>query len=143
MSNYQPAVWEGSNAPNSSFTSQNFNQNQDFNNQDFNNQGFIHDDRLDDNTSPANRRWIDHDGRQCQIVCRPAPRPQNPRFIANQIIGLPIDVARRRFHGTIIRVVIRNGQQLPTTMDFNANRINVETRNLNDREIIIKVVGFY
>lgn len=130
MSNYQPASWEGSDTTLSTKS------------QNFDTQEFAHNDRRNNNDS-ANRRWIDQNGRQCQIVCTPPNRPQNPHFIANQIIGLPIDVARRRFPNANIRVVIRNGEHLATTMDFNANRINVETRHLNGRETIIKVVGFY
>ena len=159
--NYQPAAWDGSDTVSADNFADNFAGNFADNvpSSDFiQNQGYsggaIHDDRLDDHTSPVDRRWIDRDGKHCRIVCTPAPRPRpsNPQFIARQIMGIPIqqrtlaEVLRRfppNSTGVPIRVVIRNGQQLPVTQDFNRNRINVETRTYQGREFITRIVGFY
>ncbi len=56
---------------------------------------------------------------------------------SNRIIGLHLNQALAIYPN--IRVVVRDGRQLPTTMDYRTDRINVETRN----GIIQKVVGHY
>lgn len=88
-----------------------------------------------------------HGGRRCRIVCDPPRRPphrpphqdhpQNLVLLSRSLIGKPINVARSIYPN--VRVVVADGRQLPTTMDYNPRRINVETRN----NIIIKIVGFY
>jgi hypothetical protein len=120
--NYTPAAWPG-------------------------NVGDVWDGRFVDNlgsnqtaNGATHSTFQDHLGRRCHIVCDPPknfPPQQNLRRIANLIIGKTIRQAQRIYPN--IRVVIRDGQQLITTQDFQVNRINVETMN----DIIIRVLGFY
>ncbi|AQN68542.1 hypothetical protein [Saudi moumouvirus] len=94
--------------------------------------------------------FYDNLGRRCRIVCDPVrppnqsrppvwgPGPQlNPQQIARSLIGRTIFEAQRIYPNT--RVVRSNGRDLPTTMDFRPDRINVETRG----NIIIRIDGFY
>jgi hypothetical protein len=81
-------------------------------------------------------------GRRCRVVCdnppRPGPGPDNQylRSIARRIIGQRFNDASRIY--PLIRVAIRDGQNLPLTQDYNPRRINVETRN----GVIRRIVNF-
>jgi hypothetical protein len=87
------------------------------------------------NTGPT---FTDRNGRRCRVVCDPRPvQPRNPQYYARFLIGRTVPDAKRIYPD--IRVVVRDGQQLPVTMDYRPDRINVETRN----GVITKVVGFY
>lgn len=85
-----------------------------------------------------NQTFTDRQGRRCRVVCE-NPRPHDQRLdrISRLIIGRNINDARRIYPN--IRVVKRNGQDVPTTMDYRPDRINVETRN----NIVVRVNGFY
>jgi hypothetical protein len=110
--NYTPAAWQG-------------------NNND------VWDGRFDDGLGPTQNTFRDEQGRRCRVVCEPPRNNQDPRRIARIILGKPIGQARRIYPN--IRVVIRDGQQLMMTQDFQEDRINVEIRN----GIIVRIVGFY
>jgi hypothetical protein len=75
-------------------------------------------------------------GSRCRLVCEQLP-VEYLRNIARMILGRHISQAYRIYPN--IRVVIRDGQELPVTMDYVVNRINVETY----RNIIIRIIGFY
>ena len=82
------------------------------------------------------------DGRRYRCHCvpidPPRPRPgQNLNYIARLILGRQLQDALRIYSN--IRVVIRDGQRLIVTQDYQRTRINVETRN----NVIIRIVGFY
>jgi len=85
--------------------------------------------------------FVDRRGRKCRIVCDPPPRPDrnqpNLQRIGRMMIGKTIYEARSIYPH--VREVIRDGQQLATTMDHRPDRINVETRN----GVIIRINGFY
>ncbi|AGF85084.1 hypothetical protein QJ854_gp698 [Moumouvirus goulette] len=97
----------------------------------------------------TNTTFYDNLGRRCRIVCDPVrppnqgrppvwgPGPQNPQQIARSLIGRTIFEAQRIYPN--IRVVRSNGRDLPTTMDYRPDRINVETRG----NVIIRIDGFY
>ncbi len=80
---------------------------------------------------PNRFNYTDNFGRECQVTCRPRQRPPFPSnnigYIIRIIIGLTLNEARRYYNN--IREVIRNGEQLPVTLDYNPRRINVETSN--------------
>lgn len=88
-----------------------------------------------DGDNSSLQSFIDTRGRRCRVVCETSPRNNLQKF-ARRIIGQNINAARIIYPN--IRVVIENGRQLPTTQDYQADRINVETRN----NIIIRVVNF-
>lgn len=81
-----------------------------------------------------------HNGLRCHLVCEPMyprPYPRNPRRIARFLLGKTLDEAYQIYSN--IRVVIRNGERLIITQDYDEDRINVATRN----DIITRIVGFY
>ena len=85
-------------------------------------------------TGRDGRRYRCH----CVAIDPPRPRPgQNLNYIARMILGRQLQDALRIYAN--IRVVIRDGQRLIVTQDYQQNRINVETRN----NVIIRIVGFY
>lgn len=83
-----------------------------------------------------NSSFINSEGRRCRIVCEP-PRNNNLQSIMRFIVGKNINDARGIYPD--IRVVVQDGQDLVTTMDYRPERINVETNN----NIITRVVGLY
>lgn len=128
MSNYQPAAWPGDN--------------------DWAKLGGAADNVWDGRFNPSQFRprpnrptetvFIDQFGRRCRTICEARPRDRgNLRQISRLLIGKHITEARRIYPN--IRVVIRDGVDLPTTLDYRPERINVETRN----GIIIRILGFY
>ncbi|BCS83425.1 hypothetical protein QLL95_gp0698 [Cotonvirus japonicus] len=99
---------------------------------------------------PVNTYFNDSRGRRCRIICdpihqrpphrpphRPSHRPLTPEQAANVIHGRHINDARRIYPN--VRVTRANGRDLPTTMDFRPDRINVATRN----NVITEIIGFY
>ena len=140
FSNYQPAAWAGNQAVP---TTVNYDGQGTYGNeQDYDDGRVGSQDARYPPGQDQNYRY--HRGRRCRWVCDPLPpRPPNPRFIARQLPGLRLLDAQRRFPGANIRVVIRNGQQLQVTLDYNPNRINVETSTRYNGEVILRVVGFY
>ena len=88
--------------------------------------------------SPNDQQSNNFGRRRCRWVCDNDDEPQNPnlRAIARRILNTPLNYAYRIYRN--IRVVIRDGQNLPSTRDYDPWRINVETRN----NIIIRIVSF-
>jgi len=86
-------------------------------------------------------QFVDQRGRTCRVVCDQSSGSGMPkselRRISQMMIGLSLHQARRIYPN--VREVQRNGQQLPTTNDFNPNRINVATWNGR----INRIEGFY
>ncbi len=160
MSNYQPAEWLDSaslrsNGPNTHAPAhpgvwqgrdngQNNNQQYPAGYSSSYNPYYAPDFASDNNPNIDTRKpveekaWIDGRGRRCRIICEPNyNHPPNLKRIANSLLGKNINQAQRIYPN--VRVVVRDGVQLPITKEYNTNRINVETRN----GIINKIVGFY
>ena len=92
---------------------------------------------------PSNDRVFTNQwGQRCRIICEPRPRPRphpvNLQLVARSILGRSINASIKNYPDVIIRAVIDNGRELPSTMDYRENRINVELRN----GVIVRIVSF-
>ena len=89
-----------------------------------------------DNSAGATVEPFSQTKRKCRLVCD-NDQEQKLHNIAARIIGLTLQQARSIYPN--VREVIRNGQPLVITQEYNPNRINVETKNGK----IIRFTWFY
>jgi hypothetical protein len=76
--------------------------------------------------------WTNAQGQTCRVVCSSGPeQPQLP-----PLVGMRLDFARLIYPN--IRIVEQDGNPLPTTMDYQPDRLNVAVSN----GIISRVVNF-
>lgn len=89
--------------------------------------------------APAQAATSDKEGIPC-----PAPRVDPPPepgttldWNAEKLEGKKIRKAKRiaERHGCTVRVVKRDGEELPVTMDFSYNRINVSIRDKRVKKV--------
>lgn len=77
--------------------------------------------------------------RKCHCTCDDDDDPSPPTSdISTLILGKNIHFARRHIYPNI-RVIIRNGEHLVITMEYDPHRINVETVN----DVIVRTFRFY